>query len=193
MPFSYQTFYHLNSKLVVLYSRLDFDERIVLDHLNTKLACYSDPLCILIMDFYCYSVFIFVYSLSFIQLNFHFRQSSNPRLSQLSQLHRPSNNNNNNNNPNTWKNTWWKKFVVHRAAVWQFDVWTQSLAPATVHRCRKRKRRRKKMLPELLLEPSLKMFWYCFILQWGLKNWTSLVFKWCNVIQFLNFPFLNGI
>ena len=48
MPFGYQTFYHLNSKLLVKYSshglkRGPFDERTILDHLNTELVHYSDP------------------------------------------------------------------------------------------------------------------------------------------------------
>ena len=48
MQFDYQTFYHLNSELLVRYSRHGlnngpFDEQIVLYHLNTKLVRYSDP------------------------------------------------------------------------------------------------------------------------------------------------------
>ena len=44
------TFYHLNSKLLALYSRHGmnngpFDEITVLDHLNTQLVCSSDPHC----------------------------------------------------------------------------------------------------------------------------------------------------
>ena len=50
MPFSYQTFYHSNSKLLVRYSRhglnnRSFEEPTFWDHLNTKLVCYSDPHC----------------------------------------------------------------------------------------------------------------------------------------------------
>ena len=50
MPFSYQTFYHLSSELLVHYSRHGlnngpFNERTVLEHLNTKLVFYSDPHC----------------------------------------------------------------------------------------------------------------------------------------------------
>ena len=48
MPFGYQTFYHLNSKLIFCYSRHGlnnepFDEQTVLDHLNTELVSNSDP------------------------------------------------------------------------------------------------------------------------------------------------------
>ena len=51
MVFGYQTFYHSNSELLVRYSRHGFnsgpfDERIVLDHLNTELVRHSDPHCI---------------------------------------------------------------------------------------------------------------------------------------------------
>ena len=51
MTFRYQTFYHLNSELLVHCSRHGlnngpFDKQTVLDHLNSKLVCYSDPYCI---------------------------------------------------------------------------------------------------------------------------------------------------
>ena len=50
MPFSYHTFYHLNSEILVCYSRhglnnRPFDEQTVLDHLKTELVGYSDPHC----------------------------------------------------------------------------------------------------------------------------------------------------
>ena len=50
MWFGYQTFYPLNSKQLVCYSRCalnnrPFDQWTVLDHLNTELVCYSDPHC----------------------------------------------------------------------------------------------------------------------------------------------------
>ena len=50
MPFSYQTFYHSNSELLVCYSRhalnnRAFEEQTVLNHFNTQLFCYSDPRC----------------------------------------------------------------------------------------------------------------------------------------------------
>ena len=45
MPFGYKSFYHLNSELLVCYSRHcfnngPFNEQTVLDNLNTKLVCY---------------------------------------------------------------------------------------------------------------------------------------------------------
>ena len=43
MPFGCQTVYHSNSELLICYSRHTFDEQTVLEHLNTKLVCYSDP------------------------------------------------------------------------------------------------------------------------------------------------------
>ena len=51
MPFSYQTFCHLNSKLLLRYSRHGlnnglFNKWTALDHLNTKLVHHSDPYCI---------------------------------------------------------------------------------------------------------------------------------------------------
>ena len=51
MPFGYRTFYHSSSKLLVRYSRHGlnngpFNKLTVLDHLNTKLVCYSDSHCI---------------------------------------------------------------------------------------------------------------------------------------------------
>ena len=54
MPIGYPTLYHLNSKLLVRYSRhglknRPFDKQTVLDHLNTELVCYSDPHCTLIL------------------------------------------------------------------------------------------------------------------------------------------------
>ena len=50
MQFGCQTFYHLNSELLVRYSRhglnnWPFNERTVLDHLNTQIVRYSDPNC----------------------------------------------------------------------------------------------------------------------------------------------------
>ena len=50
MPFGYGTFCHSNSELLARYSRHGLnngplDERTVLDHLNTKWVCYSDPHC----------------------------------------------------------------------------------------------------------------------------------------------------
>ena len=50
MPFGYQTFYHLNSELLVCYlkhglNNRPFEQQFVLDHLNTKVVHYSDPQC----------------------------------------------------------------------------------------------------------------------------------------------------
>ena len=49
-----QTPYDLNKELLVRYSghglnNKPFNERTNLDHLNTKLVCYSDPHCIWIL------------------------------------------------------------------------------------------------------------------------------------------------
>ena len=48
-PISHTT-YDLNNKQLVLFSNHDpnnkpFDERTILDHLNTELVCYSNPHC----------------------------------------------------------------------------------------------------------------------------------------------------